>query len=208
MPPPSPHFWYQNSTFEPTWECNMQSSSQGSRLQFEDEENNYNKKLKGRARQLHATVQSAYLLDHYQLPRPPAAYHAQEGTDALPPPRQPSRHTRLRGPELEEGQCATRPMQKVCHSKVQRHHSLPAATLLGCHSGPEEGCQTSSILGYAGPSWQCCLSSLAPPTGPAPSHHAARPPADFLASTPLQPPARCNPFLLFIWFRLLAGCLL
>ena len=82
-PPPSPHFWYQNSTFEPTCECNMQSSYQGSRLQFEDEENDYNKKLKGRARQLHATVQSAYLLDHYQLPRPPAAYHAQEGTDAL-----------------------------------------------------------------------------------------------------------------------------
>jgi hypothetical protein len=131
----------------------VQGNSQGSRLRFENEENDYNKKLKGRTRHLHATVQPPDPLDHYQA-RLPAAYHAQEGTYPRPPPRQPSRDSRLRGPELEERQCATRPMQRACHYQVQHDHSLPAATLLGCHSGPEEGCRKVSILGYAGPSWQ------------------------------------------------------
>ena len=95
--PPSPHFWYQNRTFQPTWRCNVQGNNQGSRLRFENEENDYNKKLKGRTRHLHATVHPPDPLDHYQA-RLPAAYHAQEGTDSRPPPRQPSRHSRLRGP--------------------------------------------------------------------------------------------------------------
>ena len=137
---PSPHFRYQNSTFQPTWRCNVQGSNQDSRLRSEDERNDYIRKLKGRTRPLHATVQPPDPLDHYQA-RLPAAYHAQEGTDTRPPPRQPSRHSQLRGPEVEEGQSATRPVQKACDYKVQHHHGLPAATLLGCHSGPEEGCR-------------------------------------------------------------------
>jgi hypothetical protein len=137
--PPSPHFWYQYSTFQPTWRCNVQGSSQGSRLRFKGEENDYNKKPKGCTRQPHATMQSAYLLDNYQDFQQPTM--RRRGQILAHPPRQPSMHSQLRGPEVEEGQSATRPVQKACDYKVQHHHGLPAATLLGCHSGPEEGCR-------------------------------------------------------------------
>jgi hypothetical protein len=54
----------------------------------------------------------------------------------------------------------------------------------------------------------CCLSSMAPPAGPAPrqhAHHAAPPAAPSRAFPSLQPPFRCSYFLVSLYF-LLPGC--